>query len=138
MRAAPENEKSAQRVKASLRLRLSKTAKRQNRRGALQMKTLSLVKNTSGALLILSSVVTAAAANDGTIHFRGAIVEAGCQVENQAQKAIFSCFKDGKMQRQTLALHQLTEASLKQANASVRMKWLDASRRLGVLQITYQ
>lgn len=102
------------------------------------MKTLTFVKSTSGALLILSTVVTAAAANNGTIHFRGAIVEAGCQVENQAQKAIFSCVKDGKMQRQTLALHQSAEVNLKQVNASAKMKWLDASHRLGVLQISYQ
>lgn len=102
------------------------------------MKTLSFVKNLSGALLIFSSVVAAAAANDGTIHFNGTIVETGCQVENQQQKAIFSCFKEGKMHRQTLALHQLIGVNLKQANATARMEWRDASHHVGVLQISYQ
>lgn len=92
----------------------------------------------AGALLLVSLTAFAQKAPDGVIHFIGAVVEDACTVENSQTHVAFSCYRDGKFNRQTLAVNHMNEVSLKAANATAQMKWLDNAHRLGVLQVDYQ
>lgn len=92
----------------------------------------------AGALWLVSLTAFAQTAPGGVIHFTGAIVEDVCTVENSQTHVAFSCYRDGKLNRQTLAVKHINEVSLKAAKATAQMQWLDNAHRLGVLQVDYQ
>lgn len=104
------------------------------------MKKSTMVQGLAAALMLLSlpALSQETQGSSGVVQFRGAIVEDGCKIQNRGAQATFYCFKDGKIREQTLSLNRAKDVALRDANARVSLAWLDASHRLGVMQISYQ
>jgi type 1 fimbria pilin len=91
------------------------------------------------AVLAMLSPLPPAAADGGTIHFRGAIVEGGCGITPQEQQVVFSCYKQGKPANFTVALSELAEGVVRSDNLiHTDIQYLDSQRRLALVNITYQ
>jgi type 1 fimbria pilin len=78
-------------------------------------------------------------ADGGVIHFRGEIVEGGCDFKPQNQKVSISCYKDGKPATYHVALNQLDNYSIRSDSlVHTSIRYLDPQRRLAVMNVTYQ
>ncbi|WP_254065341.1 hypothetical protein [Cedecea sp. FDAARGOS_727] len=79
------------------------------------------------------------AASSGVIHFRGEIVEGGCQWAPASADVAVTCSQQGKPVTQTLALNSLNGITLySDSTVQTRVQYLDAQHKLAVLQVTYQ
>ncbi|PDO88415.1 hypothetical protein [Kosakonia pseudosacchari] len=73
----------------------------------------------------------------GKIHFRGAIVEGGCETHTQNQNLLLSCVQNNKMQTRQIHVTDVTGQSLSSQVAQVQMRYLDAQRSRAMVTITY-
>ena len=75
----------------------------------------------------------------GVIHFRGAIVEAPCDVNTRQQQIELSCMRDGTMSNSLYDLQQVTTApqSVEQI-ATVKMYYLNEQKSMAILNIEYK
>lgn len=75
----------------------------------------------------------------GVIHFRGAIVEAPCDVSTRPQQIELSCIRNGST-RNTLYNHQqvTTAPQNVQQIATVKMHYLNEQKNMAILNIEYK
>lgn len=75
----------------------------------------------------------------GVIHFRGAIVEAPCDVNTQQQQVELSCMRNGTT-RNSLYNHQQVTAAPQnvQQIATVKMHYLNEQKNMAILNIEYK
>ena len=75
----------------------------------------------------------------GVIHFRGAIVEAPCDVSTRQQQIELSCIRNGST-RNTLYNHQqvTTAPQNVQQIATVKMHYLNEQKNMAILNIEYK
>lgn len=75
----------------------------------------------------------------GVIHFRGAIVEAACDVNTRPQQIELSCMRNGST-RNTLYTHQqiTTAPQSVQQIVSVKMHYLNEQKNMAILSIEYK
>lgn len=89
--------------------------------------------------LFCLAFVPLAFASDGVIHFSGAIVEEGCDVSHHQQTMIFDCHTGAKHLKKTVALANLHAFTLKSpVLQDVQLRYLDANKKLAVLDIVYR
>ena len=75
----------------------------------------------------------------GVIHFRGAIVEAPCDVNTRQQQIELSCMRDGTMSNSLYDLQQVTTAPQSvQQIATVKMDYLNEHKSMAILNIEYK
>ena len=75
----------------------------------------------------------------GVIHFRGAIVEAPCDVNTRQQQIELSCMRDGTMSNSLYDLQQVTTAPQSvQQIATVKMHYLNEQKSMAILNIEYK
>ena len=86
---------------------------------------------------IMSSAYAGTQPAGGAIHFRGAIVEGGCETHTQNQNLRLSCLQDNKMQTQQIHITDVTGQSLFPQVAQVQMRYLDAQQSRAEVTITY-
>lgn len=90
------------------------------------------------ALAILSPLAQAGT-DGGVIHFRGEIVEGGCNFKTLDQKVSIACSKDGKPAIYNVALSQLENYTLHSDSLiHTSVRYLDPQRRLAIMDVTYQ
>jgi type 1 fimbria pilin len=75
----------------------------------------------------------------GVIHFRGAIVEAPCDVSTRQQQIELSCMRNGSI-RNSLYNHQqvTTTPQYVQQIATVKMHYLNEQKNMAILKIEYK
>ncbi|AJZ88945.1 hypothetical protein VW41_07850 [Klebsiella michiganensis] len=79
------------------------------------------------------------AASSGIIHFRGEIVEGGCQWAPANSSVAMTCTEKGKPVTQTVALSSLDGITLhNDSTMQTRVQYLDPQRKTAVLYVTYQ
>ncbi|SMG52830.1 hypothetical protein [Cedecea sp. NFIX57] len=79
------------------------------------------------------------AASSGIIHFRGEIVEGGCQWTPASTNIAMTCTEKGKPVTQTVALSALDGVTLhNDSTMQTRVQYLDPQRKTAVLYVTYQ
>ena len=75
----------------------------------------------------------------GVIHFRGAIVEAPCDVNTRQQQIELSCMRDGTMSNSLYDLQQVTTVPQSvQQIATVKMHYLNEQKSMAILNIEYK
>lgn len=75
----------------------------------------------------------------GVIHFRGAIVEAPCDVNTRQQQIELSCMRDGTISNSLYDLQQVTTAPQSvQQIATVKMHYLNEQKSMAILNIEYK
>ncbi|CAI8709489.1 Type 1 fimbrial protein [Kosakonia quasisacchari] len=88
-------------------------------------------------LCIMSSAYAGTQPAGGVIHFRGAIVEGGCETRTQNQNLLLSCLQNNKMQTQQIPVTDETRQALSPQVAQVQMRYLDAQQSRAEVTITY-
>lgn len=73
----------------------------------------------------------------GAIHFRGAIVEGGCETRAQNQNLQLSCLQNNQMQTRQIHVNEATGQSLSSPVAQVQMRYLDEQQSRAEVTITY-
>lgn len=90
-------------------------------------------------VLAVFSPLTQAGTDGGVIHFRGAVVEGGCNITPQNQKVEFSCYKEGEPITFTVALNQLADGPIHSDGLMhTDVQYLDPQRRLAIVNVTWQ
>lgn len=75
----------------------------------------------------------------GVIHFRGAIVEAPCDVNTRQQQIELSCMRDGTMSNSLYDLQQVTTVPQSvQQISTVKMHYLNEQKSMAILNIEYK
>lgn len=91
--------------------------------------------------LALSVAVTplSQATSSGIIHFRGEIVEGGCQWAPASSSVAMTCTEKGKPVTQTVALSSLDGVTVhNDSTMQTRVQYLDSQHKTAVLHVTYQ
>lgn len=88
---------------------------------------------------MMNTVEAASAPSTGIIRFQGMIVEDGCEVVNQGQNLQSSCYRNGKTltASHSVASTAASPKSLPQNLGTTHMRWLDDSRKAGILTVSY-
>ncbi|VEB98843.1 Uncharacterised protein [Cedecea lapagei] len=78
------------------------------------------------------------AASSGIIHFRGEIVEGGCQWAPASANVAMTCSEKGKLITQTVALNSLDGVTLhNDSTLQTNVRYLNPQHTLAILQVTY-
>lgn len=91
-----------------------------------------------GLMAALFACPLLVSASSGVIHFRGSIVEEACRVNPDKNVVHVSCFRNGKMQRETQLLSQGAQFTMMQQLATTQLYSVANHPELQVLQITYR
>ncbi|WP_313626473.1 hypothetical protein [Kosakonia sp.] len=86
---------------------------------------------------MMSSAYAGTQQAGGAIHFRGAIVEGGCETRTQNQNLQLSCLQNNQMQTRQIHVNEVTGQSLSSPVAQVQMRYLDAQQSRAEVTITY-
>ena len=90
------------------------------------------------SLLTLPAMATQISAG-GVIHFRGAIVEAPCDVNTRQQQIELSCMRDGTTRNSLYSQQQVATAPQNvQQIATVKMHYLNEQKNMAILNIEYK
>lgn len=90
------------------------------------------------ALTVLSPLAQAGA-DSGVIHFRGAIVEGGCNFKPQDKKISIACYKDGKPATYNVTASQLDNYTVRSDSLfHTTIRYLNPQRSLAIMDVTYQ
>ncbi|WP_333891340.1 type 1 fimbrial protein [Atlantibacter subterraneus] len=85
-----------------------------------------------------SLTVFSASAADGVIHFRGSIVEEGCDFSHSQRQFRVVCPVGTKRVTQTFAVADINSAKIKSnVPASVQLHYLDERKKLAVINVVY-
>lgn len=75
----------------------------------------------------------------GVIHFRGAIVEPLCDIYTHGENIDLTCLREGKKQVHRIDLRQTPALPRDiQSIATVRLHYLNAQKKLAVMNIEYR
>ena len=87
-------------------------------------------------LLSIASASAAPQSTGGVIHFRGAIVEGGCEYKTHSQQLELVCPQGQKNETQKIAFRDITGQSFASL-AKVEMHYLNPERSRAVVVISY-
>ncbi|MFS2224491.1 hypothetical protein [Pantoea sp. B65] len=80
----------------------------------------------------------AASARSGEIHFSGTIVDGGCNISPDAKYQLkMSCFQNGRFTSKTTQLNIARPQKLPLNQGTTRFSWIDRSKSLALLNISY-
>lgn len=103
------------------------------------MKKRSILSLCCLAFLTFSSSAWSASEGSGTVHFVGSIVEDGCAIQHQQKRIDFNCPVGNKWVNQSISVARIDTANLKSnVPAHVKLHYLDSSKKVAVLNISYQ
>lgn len=76
----------------------------------------------------------------GIIRFEGMIVEDGCDFSNQGQKLQSSCYRNGEALTSQYSMVETSASprSLPGNLGTTQVRWLDNTRRLGIVTVNYK
>nr|WP_318382075.1 type 1 fimbrial protein [uncultured Enterobacter sp.] len=99
----------------------------------------SIARGIAGLSLFLAAATSPLfAAQGGVIHFKGAIVEAPCDVNLNARRVTLSCPRDGVAQTQVFTLESLQRRESRLSKiAAVKMHYINQSHTLAVVDVAY-
>ncbi|WP_156322226.1 hypothetical protein [Winslowiella iniecta] len=79
-----------------------------------------------------------AASDSGVIHFHGAIVDGGCDINPQTDFQLkMSCSQKGKTSTNTAPLNVSQQHELPFNRGTTQFRWIDHSKKMAVLTVSY-
>ncbi|MCT4704284.1 hypothetical protein MUA02_20750 [Enterobacteriaceae bacterium H20N1] len=85
------------------------------------------------------SPLSHASPTGGVIHFRGAIVEGGCDIASQERAVKITCNQQGKAVTRTVPYSKLADYTVhSDSTMQTNIRYLDPQRRLALVSVTYQ
>lgn len=84
------------------------------------------------------SLPMANAADSGTVHFQGKIVEDSCETSGTNMAPRIRCYRQGKWLSQPIVMKAGTQGSLPGNIGTTQLRWLDKDKKLAIMTVSYR
>ncbi|MFH8134838.1 hypothetical protein ABU178_11740 [Pantoea osteomyelitidis] len=84
------------------------------------------------------SLPMTAAADTGTVHFQGKIVEDGCETSGADTAPRIRCYRQGKWLSQPIMMKADTQGYLPGNIGTTQLRWIDKDKKLAIMTISYR